>query len=420
MKHPRQRPLLRLLVLATSFMLLAACDRNPEDVLADLGVSVPAERRDLNVLVVAQGELESGNASPVTVPPVPTGALTVKEIVAEGSLVEEGQVVVVFDDSKLSIDLKNHVATFRSTDRRMDRTRIQSGIEAGSIEVMKGIAMLQRNHASTFELMDETIFSRKDILENEIRRDDADATIGFANASLLLRGEYYDIDERILGVEQGITEGSIGRVESSLGKLILKAPIGGMVVYKKNWRGSTVAVGDSLWPGNVIMSIVDPTETTVKAYVLERDAASVSEGKTVNIRVDARADRVFRGEVTRVARLSRPIERGSPVKYFETFISIADGDPELLKPGMKAEVRIEAETLKSTVIIPRSALRGAEGKFHVLVATMNGPERRSIELGAGDHARVAILKGLAEGERVLLGDVAGVAEASAADAKSGV
>ena len=31
-----------------------------------------------------------------------------------------------------------------------------------------------------------------------------------------------------------------------------------LIVYKKNWRGSSVAVGDTLWPGNVIMSIVDP------------------------------------------------------------------------------------------------------------------------------------------------------------------
>ena len=72
--------------------------------------SVSAVRGDLTVDVLARGELESTNASPIAVPRVPTGALKVKELVEEGLLVEEGDVVVVFDDSELNIELDGHLA----------------------------------------------------------------------------------------------------------------------------------------------------------------------------------------------------------------------------------------------------------------------------------------------------------------------
>ena len=124
----------------------------------------------------------------------------------------------------------------------------------GTIEVMRRVAELDRDNADLFDIADEGVFSKLEILEQGVRKEEATETVLFAEASLLLRGEYYDIEERILDVERKQVDGKIGRVETSLANLILKAPIGGMIVYKKNWRGNTVGVGDTLWPGNVVMS----------------------------------------------------------------------------------------------------------------------------------------------------------------------
>jgi multidrug efflux pump subunit AcrA (membrane-fusion protein) len=397
----------------TTLLLLApfagGCSQLPwaeSAAVVESGVSVPVMRQDFEAIVAALGQLESDKASPIAVPRVPTGALTVKELAPEGGIVAKGDEVVVFDETKLEIELENNMASFKSTARRIDRTQIQAAIEAGSIEVMREVARLDAGHARDFEIEDETIYSKLDLLEQEIRLDEAEETILFADASLVLRGEYYDIDERILDVERRSTETKLGRVQSSLAKLVLKAPIGGMVVYKKNWRGGMASVGDSLWPGNVVMSIVDPTSVIMRVHVLESEAAGIAVGAPATIRVDARSEHVFNGEVLSVAKLSRPIERGSPVKYFETTISIVDADPKLLKPGLKGEVRITAQEVEGALVIPRSALRGSEGEYHVLVETASGPERRSVELDARDRVRVVVTSGLEEGERVLLGDVA--------------
>jgi multidrug efflux pump subunit AcrA (membrane-fusion protein) len=364
---------------------------------------VSAVRQPFQVLVRATGELEAPNASPIAVPPVPTGALKVKEVVAEGSMVEKGQVILVFDDTQLNIELANHTATFRSAERRIDRTQIQWGIESGTIETMRNVAELERDHASEFQIVDGVIYSRREILESELVKDYAEEKIIFADGKLLLRGEYFNIDERILDVEKGQAQGKIERVETSLGNLVLQAPIGGMVVYKKSWNGSTVSVGDTLWPGNVVLSIVDPVNTILQVDILEKDAAGVQEGAEAQVRIDARPERAFTGRVTEVSKLSRPIERGSPVKYFQAKVTLDQGDPDLLKPGMKGEARIVVADLEDAVVVPRSAVHGNEGNYRVLVDGPGGSEARPVELGPGDLVRVSVTAGLDGGELVLLG-----------------
>lgn len=372
---------------------------------ADSGVtiSVPATRADMVFTVPAVGYLEATKASPIAVPRVPTGALKVKSVMDEGSIVAEGDIVVVFDDTQLNIDLDNHMASFRSTTRRLDRNDVQSEIEDGSIGVMKQVAQLERDNAEQFAIEDDLIYSRLEILEQSVRKDEAHETILFADMSLLLRGEYYDIEERILGVERDQVQGNIDRVNTSLGNLVLKAPIGGLIIYKKNWRGSSVQVGDTLWPGNVIMSIVDPASTMLAAFVLEKDAAGVTVGSPATVRVDARPDVAFQGKVKTIAEISRPIERESPVKYTEVQIEIENGDPQLLKPGMKGEGWIEVGKAASAVVIPRSALRGDGEEHYVMVEGAAGPERRPVKAGSGDHVQISIVEGLEESERVILG-----------------
>lgn len=366
-------------------------------------MTVTAVRADLELTVPAKGYLEATKASPVAVPRVPTGAMKVKELVPEGSIVEEGDIVLVFDDTQLNIELSNHKASFRSADRRIERTQIQAAIESGSIEVMRQVAELERDKVTSFKIDDESIYSKLEILEEEVRKTEAEETILFADASLLLRGEYYDIEERILDVEKGQVAGKIGRVETSLGNLVLRAPIGGLIIYKKNWRGATVAVGDTLWPGNVVMSIVDPASTALNAFVLEKDAAGLVAGSPATISVDARPGRAFEGRVTTIAEISRPIEADSPVKYTEVTIEIDHGDPSLLKPGMKGEARIVTGSLDDAIVVPRSALRGEPESPFLLLENGGTPEKRPVSLGPGNLVLVSVTDGLEGGERVLLG-----------------
>jgi multidrug efflux pump subunit AcrA (membrane-fusion protein) len=396
-----------LLVTGAAALAAAGCGLLPGEPAGGktVAAAIPVTRTDLRITVQAAGELVALQDSPIAVPQVPTGALKVSEVVAEGAVVEPGDVIVVFDDTQLSVDLANHTATFRSAGRQIDRSHIRWGKESGTIRLERLVAELERDYAAEFQLEDEAIYSQMEILDATLSKEYADEKIVFADARLLLRGEYYDIDERILRVEKDQARGKIERAQTSLGRLVLSAPSGGMVVYRENWRGATITVGDTLWPGNVILSIVDPTRAALKVNVLERDAAAVQTGAVAEVRIDARAERVFPARVESLAKHSRPIEQGSPVKYFEARVHLNDGDPELLKPGMTGQARILVAELEDAVVIPRAAVRGTNGGYHVLVDGPAGPQRRPVRLGPGDRVRVSVQEGLAPGESVLITDI---------------
>lgn len=375
------------------------------DGTVDEPVYVVAEQMSIDLVVPARGYLEAMDASPIAVPRVPTGALQVKELVREGSLVEKGDVVVVFDDTQLTIDLENHRASFASSEQRLAGNDLNAEIAEGALEVMREVAELERDNVTAFQIIDASIYSRQEMLEDEVRLDGAEETIVFANASIRLRGEFYTIEERILDVEKEQVEGDIGRVETSLGNLVLQSPLSGLVLYRKNWRGASVGVGDSLFSGNVIMSIVDPDSAALTAFVAERDSARIKKGATAEVRIDARPGQSFSGRVERVAELSRPIERGSPVKFTEIRVALLDVPKGLLKPGMKGEVLVSAGRVENQIVIPRAALRGEGEQQFVIVEEGGKFVSRPVVPGPGDRVRVVIESGLSAGERVVLGHV---------------
>ena len=366
-------------------------------------------RGPLQAVVKARGELEAISAYPVAVPPVPTGALKVAKLADEGSVVKKGDVIVVFDATQLSIELDNNVATFRSTGRQIDRTGIDAAIEHSSIDMMKDEAQLELESADAVRIDDVEIFSRQEILDASLDKEYASRKIVFADMSLLLKGKYYDIDKGILQVQQRLVSDKISRVKSSLATLILNSPGDGMILYKKNWRGGSVTVGASVWPGNTLMQLVDPSKTALRVYVPEKYSTGLETGQPATVVVDAFADRSYAGKVSGVSKLSRPISRQSPVKYFEATIALDASDAERLKPGMKGEAAIVVgKTEEDALIVPRAAIHGDGEETWAEVALRGGKtERRGVKLGAGDLVRVAVTSGLAEGDRVMLADESG-------------
>jgi hypothetical protein len=301
------------------------------------------------------------------------------------------------------------VAAFRGTDRRIDRNRIQAGIESGSIGVYKTVAELELEVAENVKIEDESIYSRREILDATLDKDFASQKIVFADLSMLLRGKYYDIDEDPQVQQAGRRPDRSGEDEPRDARAALSGP--GMVVYRKNWRGGTVSGRIVVWPGNVLMQLVDPSTTALKVYVPEKYATGLEAGQAATVRVDAFAGRTYTGKVASVSKLSRPISQRSPVKYFEAQVTIDEADPERLRPGMEGEAEILiGKRVESTLIIPRAAVRGEGEQSYVLVrGAGGGHERRPVKLAGGDLVRVTVETGLAEGERVLLGEVAGEA-----------
>ncbi|MBI2152940.1 MAG: efflux RND transporter periplasmic adaptor subunit [Candidatus Rokubacteria bacterium] len=126
---------------------------------------------------------------------------------------------------------------------------------------------------------------------------------------------------------------------SRLRETTIVSPING-VCLRKN-----LEVGEMANPGVSILTLVDPTDIWLRAYVPETDIGRIKIGMAARITIDAFKDRTFTGKITEIASEAEFTPKNVQTKKERVNlvfrIKIALDNPEgLLKPGMPADADI--------------------------------------------------------------------------------
>lgn len=140
-----------------------------------------------------------------------------------------------------------------------------------------------------------------------------------------------------------------------------------------------------------------------KCFVLERDAGELKTDQRVTVTLDPYPGEEFTGKVKSIDKLARPIDRESPVKYFQTIVTLDKTNAALMKPGVKLKSHILVGELKSVIVIPRSAAVKRDSGFVAFVQKgLNEFEALPVTLGQGDSAQVVVTEGLDAGQLLAL------------------
>lgn len=172
-------------------------------------------------------------------------------------------------------------------------------------------------------------------------------------------------------------------------RLVLRAPIDGVVIEKMAVAGARFA------PGEVLFKLADLSSVWLQAEVAEQDQGALHLGQTVEVKVDAYTQEKFSGKVSFIAPVLNEKTRTVRVR-----VELPNHDARL-RPGMYASVVI-AEALPSELTVPLSAVIDSGTRQVVLVQVAEGRfQPRVVQLGARNEEQVAVLQGLVEGETVV-------------------
>jgi len=270
--------------------------------------------------------------------------------------------------------------------------------------VDREIAGMELEKATTQAPKDREIFTRNEIIEGELNIDLSNTKVSELGGKVETKKSLNNTSQRILVIERKQHESKRDMLRQSLGSLKILAPHDGLVLQKKEgwWMDQGTSAGDTRWPGTVILTIPDISTMKARVYVLESDAGNLRIGQTGHIVVDSHPGLRFNSTVERMETLARPLDKESPVKYFEVLLKIDAKDSQVLRPGKMVRARITVAELKDALVVPRGALSEENRKFFVWVDRPGAPEKRAVEIGPGDGARIALLSGVREGESVLL------------------
>ena len=166
---------------------------------------------------------------------------------------------------------------------------------------------------------------------------------------------------------------------------IVRAPADGIVLRRDAEVGEVVDTPASLfWIG-------EPRPLRITAEVDEEDIAQVREGQRVLLRADA-----FPGQVL-AATVGQITPKGDATrKAYRVRLNLPDDTPLMI--GMTVEANIVLRQTEEAVLIPPAALR--DGR--VFVVRQERVESRPVELGVQGARAVEVLRGLAQGEAVVL------------------
>jgi multidrug efflux pump subunit AcrA (membrane-fusion protein) len=393
--------------LAGASVLAYGASRVLRNADADLQPLVAAvQPGDFALRIPSAGELQAVDSVVVAVPPVPVDRLRIASVVATGTRVNKGDVLVEFDPAELDLQMQDHRSDLEVVNQNINKGGLSFDEDKTDLQTSEDIAELELKHISQFRPRNAEIYSRRDIIEGELNKEYAEKKIVFAQTKITMKGKAYSLDEAILLVQQQQAHAKINQVATALASLKLLSPASGIVVYNDPgffFGDRSLMPGRVVWIGMALFNLVNPAKMEAKCFVLEKDAGELRTGEPVTVKLDPYPDSSFTGKVKGIEKVARSIDRDSPVKYFQTIVSLDQTDTNLMKPGVKLKAEINAGEMKSVLVVPRSAVVKNESGYAVYIQKApNKFEAASVKLGAGDMIQVVVIEGLAPGQILAL------------------
>lgn len=353
------------------------------------------ERMDLARSVVATGKIQ-----PVTQVDIKSKAsgIILKLPFNVGDFVQKGQVICELDQNDLLPALRQQQAALHVAEANLRSA--QADYERYKVDA-KGadLPFLQRD-------MDRahTMFAGGLIAQNA--RDDADKNYQIAankqeSAQANLASATAAIARTQAALEQ--QQAAVAEAEENLRNATILSPIDGVVLSRDSEVGTAVSsilqVGSSATP---IMTVGDLNEVYVKGKVDESDVGHVYLGQPARIKIESFKDQTFAGKVTKISPMGTEKDN---VTTFEVRVSISN-EKHILKAQMSANAEIVLDEHKGVLAIPEGAVLYNKDKSTAAEvpnpADPTGKRKVSVALGISNGAKTEVLKGLTEGQQVIL------------------
>lgn len=269
-----------------------------------------------------------------------------ERLVKEGDRVTRGQVLVRLDGSELAADVRRQDAALRSAQATL--RDLQTGARPQEIEDARAAVssaeatrtMTEREYQRTDQLYTKNLIAAQDVDRARQAYEVAKAQERSARErlALLLAGSRPDqIDAAHWQVTQA--ESALAQAQSRLREAVVVSPIDG-VVLRKN-----LEAGETANPGVPILTLVNPKDVWLRAYVPETEVGRLKIGDMAALRVDAFPKRVFTGRLVEIGSEAEFTPRNVQTRkervtlVFRIKIQI-DNPDGLLKPGLPADADV--------------------------------------------------------------------------------
>jgi HlyD family secretion protein len=376
-----------------AFVTLKAVGHTPAKIDAEKIAKV--ERMDLARSVVATGKIQ-----PVREVEIKSKASGIIQSlpVNFGDYVHKGQVICELDKNDIQPQLDEQraalgVALAQEQSAKADYEKYKVDAEGPDVPFLKSDRdRAQKLFAAGLVAQNARDESEKNYQISLNKMNSARVNLQSATAAIAKAKAQYEQQAAV-----------VARTEEDLRNATIVSPLDGVVLSRDAEVGTAVSsilvLGSS---ATLIMTLGDLNEVYVKGKVDESDIGKVYLGQPARITVESFKDQKFNGIVTKISPMGAEKDN---VTTFEVRVSISN-ESRKLRALMTANAEIILEEHKKVLTIPEGAVLYAKDKSKEAeipdATNEKGFRKIKIVTGISNGARTEILKGLSEGQQVIL------------------
>ncbi len=366
---------------------------------------ITAQRVDFPVIVSATGALEATKSMGIT---PPQGSRNVRRfkltrMVDEGTNVSEGDFVMEFDTSDLAKNMRDLTARFQKEQesRQNKRANFDLNLKNQKLSLEQAKSDLQKLEVKMSSQVD--LLSGIEVEKTRIQRDASRKNVETMEKKIELMTKSGQLDLQISSSNEKNYSRQMDDLMDAMDACVVRAPISGVVIYKRNWNNEAMAaVGGNVTGNNPIMEIPDLSTIRARVQVDEVDSGKIKLGQDATIAVSAVPGQIFGGKITNICTILKQPDFTRPQKACDTYVELESVDAKRLRPGMSLSAKIMVGQYSKVVVIPLSSIQERDGRSFVQVWQ---PETKSfvwreIQLKTNDGLTAVVESGLDANEKI--------------------
>ena len=335
---------------------------------------------------------------------VPQGGKVVAVMAEIGDKVNKGDILIRLDEQELvtqikSLELQKQAVRAKQEEAGKELTEA----EMRKLEAQEKSAEIALDEAKRLAQNNKILYDAgaisKDTYESTLAAlAAAEANYELIKSSIEIAQEGMSPQgEKLYDIQIEEIQMQIDLLQRKRGELVVKASIEGIVLEKD------VEIGSVLQPGKKIFEIGNTTDMFLESDILVDEIAGVKEGAEVLIENKDQDIYGLKGTVRKIypKAFSKISELGIEQKRIKTEISFIDSVSDL-KPGYDMNIKIITASSENTLLINEKAVFEYQGKDYVFLNENGIARMKQIQKGLESEDNVEVLKGLEEGDEVIL------------------
>jgi multidrug efflux pump subunit AcrA (membrane-fusion protein) len=370
-----------------------------------------AQQGKFDVIVVGTGELLPERSVDILAPEVMSGGrggggdirvapMKIQDLVPEGTIVKKGDFIAQLDRTDYDNNLKDDRDRLSTLLTQLEMKNLDSAV---TLTALRDEIRNQKFTVSEAEItFRNSKYESPDIIRQaEIALDKSKRGLEQLDRSYRLKTAQSIQDIRNTDFFIGRVTNRIKSTEDLLNRFTIISPSDGMLIYKRDFRGTKRKIGTMIAPfDRIVANIPDLSTMISRTFISEIEVNKVKPGQKADINIDAFPLRSYKGTVISIANIGEELPN-SDSKVFETQIRIDGTDPDL-RPSMTTGNKIMINSSENVVYLPTECIQSTSDSI-TFVYTRNR-NKQVVITGISNEKYTVIEKGLKPGTTVYISE----------------